>query len=134
MITFNALFDPMPGEKTGEKLPADGGELGKVYLAENRKDRNKGKMSIAEMRKSAPAGELDNMSDNELKALRDLALAMTPENPKVRGGYVSGDRGILNITATFDKQEQYGTIEMEKKDGVWTVVNSTWSDTPPDEK
>lgn len=133
-ITVSAAFAPMPGEKSGTKLPSDGGELGKAYLAENREARSRAKMSVAEIRKAAPPGVLDSTSDNELKAMRDLALAMTPQNPKVTGGYVSGDRGILFVTALFNKQKQYGTIEMEKKAGAWTVVDSTWSDTPPGRK
>ncbi|MGC2062092.1 MAG: hypothetical protein WA610_03875 [Thermodesulfovibrionales bacterium] len=133
-ITFSAAFDPMPGEKTGKKLPADGGELGKAYLAENKKAHSRGKMSIAEIRKIAPPGELDSMSDNDLKTMRDLSLAMEPVNPRVTGGYVSGNKGILSVTALFNKQKQYGTIEMEKQAGAWTVVNSTWSDTPPGKK
>ena len=133
-ITISATFDPMPGEKTGKKLPADGGELGKAYLEENRESLSRANMSIAEMRKAAPPGELDSMSDADLKALKDLALAMMPQNPKVTGGYVSGGRGILQVTGMFGKQKQYGTIEMEKKGEKWEVVNSSWSDTPPGER
>jgi hypothetical protein len=133
-ITFCATFDSLPGEKTGKKLPVGGGEPWQAYLAENRNDRSRGSMAIAEIRKSAPSGELDSMSDDELKTLRDLALAMTPENPRMTEGYVNGDRGILYITGMFNKQIQYGTIEMEKKGGEWQVVNSIWSETPPGKK
>jgi hypothetical protein len=130
-ITFRATFDPLPGERTGKKLPADGGEPWKSYLADNAKIRSSGSMGIAEIRKAAPPGELDATSDDELKTLLELTLAMTPENPAMTKGYVSGDRGILYITGMFKKQIQYGTIEMEKKDGEWSVVNSSWSGTPP---
>lgn len=133
-ITFSATFAPLPGEKTGKKLPANGGELGRAYLAENKKTRSRGKLSIAEIRKAAPPGQLDSMSDEDLKALRDLSLAMEPENPKITGGYVSGDKGILSVTAVFNKQKQYGTIEMEKQSGIWTVVSTTWSDTASEKK
>lgn len=127
-ITFSAAFEPLPSEKAGKKLPAGGGELGKAYLAHNRKILS---MDIAEIRKAAPPGELDKTSDDELRKMLALAVAMTPKDVKITEGYVRGDRGLLYVTGMFDKEKKYGTIEMARKDGEWVVVNQNWSDTPP---
>ncbi|MHB8880725.1 MAG: hypothetical protein ACYC69_04335 [Thermodesulfovibrionales bacterium] len=129
-ITFSAAVEPKPDKKIGKKLPAGGGALGKAYHAHNRKVLT---MDIAELRETAPPGELDNMSDEELKALLQLAVAMTPKDPKVTEGYENGDKGILYVTGTFEQQMQYGTIELEKKGGEWVVVKEGWSDQPPGE-
>jgi len=128
-ITFRAAIEPMPNKKAGKKLPADGGAPGKAYLAHNKKILT---MDIAEIRKSAPPGELDKTSDEELKAMLALAVAMTPKDPKITEGYENGDKGILFVTSIVDKQKQYGTIEMEKQDGQWVVARESWSDTPPE--
>ncbi|TAN37870.1 MAG: hypothetical protein EPN25_14945 [Nitrospirae bacterium] len=129
-ITFSAAVEPKPDRKIGKKLPTGGGTLGKAYHAHNRKILT---MDIAEIRKAAPPGELDTMSDEELKALLQLAVAMTPKDPKVTEGYENGDKGILYVTGMFEQQMQYGTIDMEKKGGEWVVVKESWSDQPPGE-
>jgi hypothetical protein len=127
-ITFSATFEPILGEKAGKKLPPGGGEPGKAYLAHNSKILG---MDIAGIRKAAPPGELDKMSDDELKTMLALAVAMTPKDPKITEGYADGDRGLLYVTGMFNNEIQYGTIEMARQDGKWVVVNESWSDTPP---
>ena len=127
-ITFSTAFKPLPSEKAGKKLPAGGGELGKAYLAHNRKILS---MDIAEIRKAAPPGELDKTSDDELRAMLALAVAMTPKDVEITEGYVNGEQGLLYVIGIFDKEKKYGTVEMARKDGEWVVVNQTWEDTPP---
>ena len=126
-ITLTASIEPVANKNAGTKLPSGGGALGKAYLAHNRKVLT---MDIAEIRKSAPPGELDNTSDDELKAMLQLAVAMTPKDPKITEGYENGDQGVLYVTGVLGNQKQYGTIEMAKKEGEWVVVSESWSDTP----
>ncbi len=126
-ITLAASIEPVPNKKAGTKLPSGGGALGKAYLAHNRKVLN---MDIAEIKKSAPPGALENTSGDELKALLQLAVAMTPKDPEITEGYENGDQGILYVTGFLEKQKQYGTIEMAKKEGEWMVIRESWSDNP----
>ena len=128
-ITFTAAFDPMLNEKTGKKLPDGGGDLGKAYLAQNRKTLS---VDVAAVRKAAPPGELDKTSDEEIKTMLELIAAMTPKDPKITEGYINakGDRGLLYATGMFKDQLQYGTIEMEKKNGEWVVSGESWGDAP----
>jgi len=128
-ITFTAAFDPMLNEKTGKKLPAGGGDLGKAYLAQNRKILS---TDVAAVRKAAPPGELDKTPDEEIKTMLELTAAMTPKDPKITEGYINakGDRGLLSATGMFKDQLQYGTIEMEKKNGEWVVTGESWGDAP----
>jgi hypothetical protein len=128
-VTFMAAIEPMPNKKVGKKLPSGGGALGEAYLAKVKRTLS---MDIADIRKSAPPGELDNTSDEELKAMLQLAVALTPKDQKITNGYENGDQGTLFVTGMLGQEKRYGIIEMEKKEGEWMVVEESWSDTPPE--
>lgn len=125
-ITFSTDIAAPQSRKVGTKLPAGGGDLWKAYLAHNKMVKN---MDIKEMRKMMPPDVSKETSDEELKALKELAVAMMPKNPKFTEGYVNGDKGVLFIS---DKEKTYGVIDMKKEKGEWTVEKESWSDNPPE--
>ncbi|TAN40663.1 MAG: hypothetical protein EPN25_06960 [Nitrospirae bacterium] len=126
-ITFSADISAPQSKKVGTKLPADGGDTWKAYLAYNKKVKS---MDIKEMRKMVPPDEAKNMSDEELKMMKELAVAMMPKNPKFVEGYINGDKGVLFITDHAGKEKRYCTIDMKKEKGEWVVGKQSCSDNP----
>jgi len=135
-VTFNApilqakMPEPLPDAKTGKALPPDGGDPGKAYLnfvrAVHRKD-------LETIRKLAPLPEEGiKYTDEELKGAMEFMAALTPKNPRITKGFVERDRAVLYVTGTLEKEKQYGTVEMIKKEGSWRVKKESWSNTPPE--
>lgn len=113
--------------KTGKKLPAGGGEPGKAYMAFVDAVKND---DIAAVRKLHTGTEKE--TDSGMKEGIAFMKLTLPENLKVIEGYATADLAALSVTGTFEKEKQYGTIEMvRKKDGGWQVGHESWSNTPP---
>jgi hypothetical protein len=134
-VTFTApvhkakMPDPFPDEKTGKALPPDGGDPGKAYMnfvrAVHRKD-------LETIKKLAPSPDEGlKYTDEELRAGMEFMAALTPKDTKITKGFVEKDRAVLYVTGTLEKEKQYGTIEMIRKEGTWRVKEENWSDTPP---
>ncbi|MBA4372882.1 MAG: hypothetical protein C0402_08455 [Thermodesulfovibrio sp.] len=128
-ITFSADIAAPQSKKVGTKLPADGGDAWKAYIAHNKKVKS---MDIKEIRKTMPKEESDKITDKELKAMKELAVAMMAKNPKFSEGYLNGDKGMLFITDHSGKEKRYGTIDMTKENDKWVVGKESWSDNPPE--
>ncbi len=82
---------------------------------------------LALMRKAGrnPKDEAD------LKEGLEFMAAMQPANPKVTGGFVSGDRAVVYVVETQEKEKEYGTIELVREEGAWRVSKQSWGNTPP---
>ncbi len=120
--------EPLPDAKTGTPLPPGGGEPGKAYMALHRAIAKKDVAAVLSlMRKTGrtPKDEAD------LKEGVEFMAAMQPSNPKITGGFVSGDRAALYVVGTQEKEKEYGTIELVREDGAWRVGKQSWSNTPP---
>ena len=126
-ITFSADIAAPQSNKVGTKLPADGGDAWKAYMTHNKKIKS---MDLKEMRKTMPPDVSKETSDKELKAMKELAVAMMPKNAKFSEGYVNGDKAILFITDHSGKEKRYGTIDMTKEKSEWIVGKESWSDNP----
>lgn len=116
----------LPNAKTGEKLPAGGGEPGKAYMAFVKAVKSD---DIAAVRKLHTGTE--NESDSGMKeGVKFMKLTM-PENLMITDGYATADRAALYVLGTFKEEMQYGRIEMVKKKEVgWQVGNESWSNQP----
>jgi hypothetical protein len=126
-ITFSADIAVPQSRKAGTKIPAGGGDAWKAYMAHNKRVKT---MDLREMRKMAPPDEAKNMSDEELKMMKELAVAMLPKSPKFVEGYINGDKGVLFVTDHAGKEKRYGTVDMTKENGEWVVGKQSWSDNP----
>ncbi len=120
--------DPLPDEKTGEKLPADGGEPGKAYMAFVRAVLAR---DIAGVRKLHEGTE--NEPDSEIEKGIEFLTLMMPQDLKVTGGYAKEDKAVLSLTGVMGKERQYGSVEMSRnKSGDWQAGREKWSNTPPE--
>lgn len=132
-VKFNASIlqakrlEALPGAKTGTKLPADGGEPGKMYMAYYKALKKKDNAAMRMIMSLGP-----DISDMELKEQVEMMNAMTPENVKIESGYAKEDKAVLYLMGTMDGQNQYGTVGMEKKNGEWRIIKENWSDKPSD--
>lgn len=119
--------DALPDAKTGKKLPPDGGEAGKAYLAYIKAVNNKDIAAFRKLHKST-----EGMSDADLKErLNYFINYLCPKDAKVTGGYSAGNRVALHVEGTLEKVKQYGLVELVKnKDGLWQVGMEGWDKTP----
>jgi hypothetical protein len=118
--------EPLPDAKTGKKLPADGGEPGKAYMAFDKAIRTKDAAAIRKMNPS----ETKDVSDKDMSDMLELMAAMSPANVKIVEGYQSGDTAVLYLTGVEGGQKRYGTVTMKKSGGAWLPGGQKWSDKP----
>jgi hypothetical protein len=126
-IAMAKIDAPPPDAKTGQKLPKDGGEPYKSYMAWEKALKDK---DVAAMKKFKPADAPD-MPDADLKEAAELLAAMSPSNIKFVDGYINGDDAVLYLTGSEGTEKMYGTVPMKKSGGVWRAVKPSWSNTPP---
>ncbi len=103
------------------KLPADGGEPGKDYMKYLKALKKKDGATIRKM------AEVGSVSDKELKEQMDMMSAMTPTNQKIVSGTMDKDTAALKVIGKLEGKKQYGTIELQKKGGVWKITKEEWS-------
>ena len=124
------LPEPLPDAKTGKPLPSDGGDPAKAYFSYRKAIETN---DIASFRKlfQPPAGV--ELTDNDIKEGIEFMKASAPKDLKITEGYINsaGDRAVVYLTGTEDKERVYGAIEMIKADNVWMVAKENWSNIPP---
>lgn len=132
-LRFNASIrqakrdEPLPDGRSGQKLPAGGGEPGKAYFAFQDAVRRK---DLAAIRKLKPA-DVPDMPDDDLKKALELMAAMSPTKVTITEAYINGDTAALYLTGFQGGEKQYGTVRMNKSGGVWRATQEKWSNTPP---
>jgi hypothetical protein len=128
--TFNAAVKApkaaAPVKLKGTPLPADGGDLGKTYLAFT-KSIAAGDMKA--VRNGVSAERAAQMNTPDFKEMFPLIQAMQPKNIKVTGGAVDGDTATLTATGNQDGDKATGTISMVREGGNWKVSKESWSST-----
>lgn len=112
-------------EAKDTKLPADGGEPGKDYLTYLKALQKRDGATIRQMAE-IPAGT----SDKELKEQMEMMSAMTPSDQKIVSGSININTATLKVTGILDEKKQFGTLELQKKGGVWKITKEDWSETP----
>lgn len=111
---------------SGTKLPANGGEPGKVYIAFDKASRAG---DLASMKKYASkTSPLPEMDAEETKQMLEIMKALRPVKVKITGGFASADHASLSVEAEspFDKKKMNGTIEMAREDGAWKILKEKW--------
>ena len=109
----------------GIKLPADGGEPGRDYTTYLKALQKRDGATIRKMAEVPPG-----TSDKELKEQMEMMSAMTPSDQKIVSGSLSGNTATLNVTGILEKKKHYGTIELQRKGGVWKITKEDWSLSP----
>lgn len=130
-VAVSMVFMATAGVKTtafaagakGTKLPADGGEPGKDYMTYVKAVHKKDGATIRKMAEVPPG-----TSDKDFKGQMEMAAAITPTDQKIVTGTMNKDTVVLKVTGKLDGKKQYGTIEMQKKGGVWKIRKEDWSE------
>jgi hypothetical protein len=113
----------------GEKLPMDGGEPGKVYLALNKAMLAGDLDALAKLLPPAQAAEMQKARGTPEFAQQLVFIqAMTPKNVKLKGGRIDGDKAWLEFDGVEGDALRSGTAEMVKEDGRWRVVSESTRD------
>ena len=111
---------------TGTKLPANGGDPGKAYMAFDKAARSG---NVNELKKLASKNRpLPDVTPEEMKEMLAMLKALRPAKVKVNGGFVDGDHATLSTEAEDpeSKAKMKGTIEMAREDGAWKVLAEKW--------
>jgi hypothetical protein len=111
---------------SGTKLPADGGDPGKAYMAFDKAARNG---NLNEMKKAASSTHpMPEMSAEEQKQMIEMMKLMRPAKLKINGGFMSGDHATLMVDAQDpdSKAKMTGTIEMAKEASGWKLLAEKW--------
>lgn len=129
-IQMAKLPESLPDEKTGKALPPDGGDPAKAYFAYRKAVEKKDVAAIRKLFQPPPGVQF---TDAAIKENLELMESMSPKNAKFTKGYANsvGDRAVLYLSGTENKEKLYGTIVMVKKGNAWMVAEEDWSNTPP---
>jgi hypothetical protein len=106
-------------ERVGQPLPAGGGEAGKALLAHVAAVHS-GKidaliaLSKPDRRKLLEAEKASDVADD----LKYMA-GMTPRNPRVLSGTLSGDTALVDFEGELDGHKVKGTADMVRVEGRW---------------
>jgi len=119
-----AAAPPLP---KGKALPAGGGEIGKVYMA-NFEAMRKGDIdalmatAAADTRKQMEAAR----KEPDFPAMLEMMKAFAPTKIKITGGQDFGNTAELTLEGSDDDgTKSTGTAQMAKEGGAWKVVNTS---------
>lgn len=125
MIGSVADAPPLPGEK----LPMDGGEPGKAYLALNKATLAGDLDALAKLLPPDRAAEMEKArATPEFAAQLEFIQAMTAKNVKLKGGRIDGNKAWLEFDAVEGDALRSGTVEMVKQNGMWRVESESTRD------
>lgn len=119
-----AAAPPLP---KGKPIPAGGGELGKVYMA-NFQAMRKGDIDglIATAAAETRTQMEEARKDPEFPKMLELMQAFSPTSIKITGGQDFGDSAELTLEGTDeDGSKSTGTAKMVKEGGAWKVVKTS---------
>ncbi len=116
-----------PPPPKGEPLPAGGGEIGKVYMA-NFDAMRKGDIDVlmataaADTRKQMEAAR----KEPDFPAMLEMMKAFAPTSIKITGGQDFGNTAELTLEGSDDDgTKSTGTAQMAKEGGAWKVVKTS---------
>jgi hypothetical protein len=116
----------------GKPLPADGGEPGKVFLA-NHEAMRKGDVDtmIATASEETASQMRAAKAEPDFPQMLEMMKAFAPATVKVVSGEEDGDNATLKIEGADEAGEKmYGTTRMVKEGGAWKVVKTEMSNKP----
>lgn len=115
--------DLLAGSLAGTKLPAGGGEPGKVYLAYVKALAKKDKKAL---RPLLSAGEAESLLGAGGDFALDLRAQMGMKSAKVTGGLQKGDRVALDVEGVDpDGGKRRGQVFLVQEGGAWKYANES---------
>jgi len=113
----------------GKPLPADGGEPGRAYRANNDALIAGDVEALARLLPPDRAAQLaEARKQPEFAAQLAFMQALTARDVRFTGGRQDGDRAWLEFTATEGGAPRVGSVEMRRQDGRWFVVSEKTRD------
>lgn len=115
-------------ERPGKKLPADGGEPGKVLLARIAAIHD-GDMD--ELIANTPPDQAEEMrqaiASGEAEQLMAMAKLFTPTDIRILGGHQDGDTAWIDFTGTESGAKVTGVGKLRRSGGRWQVESVSTS-------
>jgi hypothetical protein len=131
-VTFDVprLGDPKDAPPPpGRPLPRGGGEPGRAYLALNAAMRAGDVDALAELLPPDRAAEMAAArATPDFAAQLAMLQAMAPSDVAITGGRIDGDTAWLEFTAVEFGAPRVGTATLERRDGVWVIVEESTRD------
>jgi hypothetical protein len=127
VVTIVKPKEPTADATNGTKLPANGGDPGKVYMAFDKASRSG---NLNEIKKyGSKTMPMPKMSDEDTKKMLELMKMMRPSKIRILGGFANADHATLTVDGEdpMDKSKAHGTVELAKEDGAWKILKEKWS-------
>jgi len=124
-VTFDLKVESVAA-RSGTKLPAGGGEPGRVaaahFAAIEKGDFNALKATAPpDIRQKMDASEKEGRAKEMFAMMREI----TPKRVKILGGTVDGDEATVDFEGVLDNQPQKGEVDLVRVGGAWYVKGTT---------
>lgn len=121
-LKFDLTISDGTIERPGEKLPADGGEPGKILLA-RMTAIHEGDME--ELIANTPPDQAEEMraavASGEAEKLLAMAQLFTPKDIRIQGGSQDGDTAWIDFIGDARGSAVKGVGTLKRQDGRWAV-------------
>jgi hypothetical protein len=130
-LSLNAKFaqpgDPWASLKKGTRLPAGGGEPGKVYLASMNAIKTGNLSELMNLLSVEGRKKFQGLAPKDLKSLNAL-LETERTNVKLVDGYVNGKNAILFLEANgpYNGDIIFGSVNLELENNTWKFAGEKW--------
>ncbi len=129
-LRFDLAISDGTIERPGEKLPADGGEPGKILLARIAAIHDG---DVEELIANTPPDQAEEMraavASGEAEQLLAMAKLFTPKDIRIHGGSQDGDTAWIDFTGEERGGAVKGVGTLKRQDGRWAVesINTSQS-------
>lgn len=119
-----AAAPPLP---KGKPIPAGGGELGKVYMANFNAMRKGDIEGLLATAGAETRGQMEEArKDPDFPKMLEMMKAFAPTSIRITGGQDFGDTAELTLEGTDESgAKSTGTAAMVKESGAWKVVKTS---------
>ncbi len=114
---------------SGKKLPPDGGEPGKAFLALDKAIRAGSLAQIAKLSAKGVDSPFDGSPEEQKQAL-EMIRFIQPAKIKIVEGWSNAERATLRVTGvdpTEKGKRVNGTVHLVFEDGAWKIVAQKWT-------
>jgi hypothetical protein len=122
-VVSTIAFSETAAEKP-TALPADGGDIGKAYMAYNKAFAAGDVEALKKMVTAERARQLD---DPKMKEMLPMMQSMMAKDIKITGGTMTSKEATLNVEGKDETgAKETGTVHMVLEDKVWKVEKESW--------
>jgi hypothetical protein len=115
--------------KTGKRLPADGGEPWKAYMAMQKAIETGKPAEVRKHMAKSVQAEMDAEKPEDAQKMIGMLKMMQPKDIRFVEGYASADKASLTVSGVSPMDpasKSKGSIKLVKEEGSWRVLDESW--------